>query len=158
MMTGEAYAGVWARLSGAELLQQVADGHLPVPPHAAQIGLSIARVQPGRVELDWEPTSAVRNLAGDVHGGYLAMVLDDAAGLACASLGERFRPMLTLSLHIDFLRPVRSGVRYTATGVVIHPGRSRLVAEADITGPEGQRLARGSGSFSPNLAFDPVSS
>jgi uncharacterized protein (TIGR00369 family) len=146
----------WTKLSGLELLQKLADGQGPVPEHARQVGMSIAAAEPGRVELAWRPPRTVGNAAGAIHGGYLAMVLDDAAGLACATMGDRFRPMLTLSLHIDYLRPARPGARYAVAGRVVHAGRTRLVADAEILDGDGRPVARATGSFSPNMAFDPT--
>ena len=155
-MGGDSFADLWARLSGAELLQEMADGHVPPPPHAVHVGLSISAISDGQIECAWRPPAEVCNSAGDVHGGYLAMVLDDAAALACTTLGERYRPMLTLSLNLDFMRTVQAGETYRVAGVVIHPGRRRMIADAEITDRERRLLARATGSFTPNEAFDPT--
>jgi uncharacterized protein (TIGR00369 family) len=157
MTRSDPFPLAWAKLSGLELVREMAAGRQPSTPHAVHVGMSISAAQPGRVELAWRPTAAVSNPGGSVHGGYVAMVLDDAAALACATLGERFRPMLTMSLHIDYLRPARPGAAYVATGTVIHAGRSRLIADAEIVDGEGRPLARATGSFVPNGSFDPGS-
>jgi len=153
-MSADTFASLWPVLTGEEM-RQMADGRVPMPPHALHAGLAIERVEPGRVALDWRPPAAVSNPAGAVHGGYLAMALDDAAALACASLQDRFRPMLTLNLNLDFLRTVQVGEVYTVTGAVVHSGRRRIVAEAEVTGADGRGHARGTGSFAPNAGFDP---
>jgi uncharacterized protein (TIGR00369 family) len=155
-VSDDGFAAAWERLSAAELLREMAAGRLPAPEYAERLGFTIRTVQPGRVECDWRPTPHLVNTAGSVHGGYLAMVLDNGGALACASLGEVFRPMLTLSLNLDFLRVVRAAGSYTVTGEVVHAGRTRIVAEAAITDADGRRMARASGSFTPNLTFDPT--
>jgi hypothetical protein len=38
----------------------------------------------------------------------------------------------------------------------VHAGNARVLADARITGPEGKLVARASGSFTPNTAFDPT--
>ena len=147
-------AARWPRLSGLEMVRGFASGRFPWPDHAAWLGYAFAAVEPGRVTLTWTPTAQVHNSSGHVHGGYLAMVLDDAGALAAATIAEEFRPMLTLSLNIDFVRPVLIGGAYTVTGQVVHGGRQRIIADAEVTGADGRPHARGHGGFLPNLAFD----
>jgi len=155
-MTTSALAEIWANSTGAEFLQAIARGEVPSAPHAADVGLAVRTASPGHVELSWLPVPRLMNPAGIVHGGYIAMVLDDAAGLSCVSLGDRFRPMLTLDLRIDFLRQVSAGTAYRAFGEVVHAGKARTLADARIVGPDGKLIARASGAFLPNMAFDPT--
>jgi uncharacterized protein (TIGR00369 family) len=149
-----AFVELWRRTTAAEFIQAIAAGEVPGAPHAEDVGLQISACEPGRVELVWEPTSRLANPAGMVHGGYASIVIDDAAGLAAASLGERFAPILTADLRIDFLRPILPGGRLTATGTVVHAGRSRTIADATVIDEDGRLLARGSGTFVPNRAYD----
>ncbi|WHT16112.1 PaaI family thioesterase [Crossiella sp. CA-258035] len=148
------FGTLWAQLTGEQMLVAMADGRARMPRHAEPIGLSLREVVRGRVSLRWKPSEEACNSAGQVHGGYLAMVLDDAGAMACVTLADRYRPMLTMSLHIDYLRPVLAGAEYVATGVVVHPGQRRMLADAEITDAQGRRVARASGSFTPNLSYD----
>ncbi|GAA2832150.1 PaaI family thioesterase [Crossiella cryophila] len=148
------FGALWERSTGEQMLVAMADGRAPLPRHAVPIGLSLREVVRGRVTLRWKPTEDACNSAGQVHGGYLAMVLDDAGAMSCVTLTDRYRPMLTMSLHIDYLRPVLAGVEYVATGVVVHPGKRRMLADAEITDAQGRRVARASGSFTPNLSYN----
>ena len=154
-MTAESFAEVWKRSSGVEFLLAIVQGRVPLPAHAIDVGLAIEAVTPGRIELSWRPPVRLTNLVGFVHGGYVAIALDDASGLSCASLEDRFRPMLTLSLSVDFLRPVRPETRYRTLGEVVHSGGTRTIADARIIDPDGKLVARASGTFTPNRAFDP---
>jgi len=154
-MTQESFVELWERTTAVEFLLAIARGRGPRPPHTIDVGLTIETVAPGRVELSWLPPSRLTNPAGIVHGGYIAIALDDASGLSCASLGDRFRPMLTLDLSIDFVRPVRPETRHRALGEVVHAGNTRMIADARIIDPEGNLVARASGTFTPNRAFDP---
>jgi uncharacterized protein (TIGR00369 family) len=143
----------WLRLSGIELIRALASGTVPPAPHNEYVGLCPADAGPGRVELTWTPTPAVTNPQGNVHGGYVAMVLDDACCMAGATLTDPFLPMLTLSLHIDYLRPVRPDTTYTVTGDIAHPGKRRMVANAAIQDPTGGLIAQATGSVTPNRAY-----
>ncbi len=84
------------------------------------------------------------NPAGIAHGGFLVALLDDAAGLACASTYPRFVPQLTVELRSDFVRPVVAGVRHRVIGEVVRHGRSSPTWQT-----RGSRTATGSSSPAP---------
>jgi len=146
---------LWQETDAAGFLRAVSDGRVPRSPHQEHAGLRIGAVEPGHVELEWRPEPHICNRAGIVHGGYLAIVLDDAAGLAGASLGERFVPMLTMDLRIEYIRPALPHQAYRAIGTVVHAGKTRVIADGRVEDGDGRMLARASGSFTPNRAFLP---
>jgi uncharacterized protein (TIGR00369 family) len=148
-------SALWEHSSGLDLLRAWADGRLPIFAHAARMGERILAVEAGRLEMSWLPGPDQANLAGAAHGGYICTVLDDASGLSVATLGDRFRPSLTLDLRVEFLRPALIGVTHSVTGTVVHHGRTRTVADAAISSPDGKLVARASGSFVPNRSYDP---
>jgi uncharacterized protein (TIGR00369 family) len=144
----------WAATDAVGFLRCWASGELPPNPHTAHTGNALAEVPvAGSVVMRWEPGPQLANLSGVVHGGYLALVCDEAAGLAAASLGERFVPMLTLDLDITYLRPGVVGAVHRVEGQVLHPGRQRVVSEARVLGPDGGLVATARGSFVPNSRF-----
>ncbi|MFC4906093.1 PaaI family thioesterase [Actinomadura gamaensis] len=148
------HARMWDELTGAELIQAIADGRFPpVSTVDGHIGQDIRSAEPGRIELAWTPGEHLCNPGGTVHGGYVAMILDNAVCLAGASTCEHFMPMLTLNLNVDYLRPVLAGGTYTVTGTCVHPGRARIVSNAAITDENGRVLAQASASVLPNRAF-----
>jgi len=150
---------VWAGSTGLQFLGMIADGRIPLPPQVARLGLKLLAVRPGHVELAWQPALEMCNATGAaVHGGYISMVLDDCAGMSCASMTERLWPLLTLELRIDFLRPVLPGRDYRVVSQVVHRGSTRLVADARVLQGETDLLARASGSFVPNQRFKPSES
>lgn len=93
------------------------------------------------------------NLSGALHGGYVALVCDEAGGLAAASTGERFIPMLTLDLDVTFLRPGLLGQPHRLEGEVLKAGRQRIVADVRVLRPDGGLAATARGSFVPNERF-----
>ncbi|WP_233526468.1 PaaI family thioesterase [Actinomadura spongiicola] len=145
---------LWNTLSAAELIQAMADGHIPEFSDVAEhIGQAVASAEPGRVEITWTPSGRLCNPAGSVHGGYIAMILDNAACLAASSTFARFTPMLTLNLNVDYLRAVQAGATYTVTGTCLHPGGTRMVSNALIHDERGRPVAQASASVVPNKAF-----
>ncbi|WP_245667422.1 PaaI family thioesterase [Actinomadura macra] len=155
---GETISGdaveLWNTLSGAELIQAMSDGRFPqisdINDYIRQV---IVSAEPGRVEISWTPHEGLCNPGGTVHGGYIAMILDNAVCLAASSTCEHFMPMLTLNLNIDYLRAVSAGETYTVTGTSVHPGSTRMVATAVIADARGRPVAQASGSVLPNRAF-----
>ena len=78
---------------------------------------------------------------GTLHGGILCDVADGALGCAFASTLEEGETFTTLELKINFLRPFWSGL-LTATGRVVHRGRTVGMTECDVTDAEGRLIAK----------------
>jgi uncharacterized protein (TIGR00369 family) len=147
-------AALWAGTDAVGFLRALAGGRTPRSPHEEHTGNRLVEVPgPGRVVMRWTPGPQLANLAGAVHGGYLALVCDEGAGLAAASTGERFVPMLTLDLDVTYLRPGLVGVEHRVEGEVLHPGRQRVVSEARVLDPQGRLVVTARGSFVANTRF-----
>nr|BFE34303.1 PaaI family thioesterase [Actinomadura rugatobispora] len=147
-------ADLWNTLSGADLIQAMGDGRFPeISGVNTHIGQAISRAVPGRVEIDWTPGERLTNPGGAVHGGYIAMILDNAVCLAGSSTCEHFMPMLTLSLNVDYLRAAMPGDTYRVVGTCVHPGRTRMVSNAVVTDAQDRLVAQASAAVVPNRAF-----
>lgn len=147
-------AELWASNDAVSFLRGWTTGDVEQGQHAEHTGNRMVEVpRAGVVVMEWTPGPQLANLSGAVHGGYLALVCDEAAGLAAASTGERFVPMLTLDLNVTYLRPGVLGVVHRVEGEVLHAGRQRVVSEARILTPDGTLAVTARGSFVPNTAF-----
>ena len=91
--------------------------------------------------LDIRPES--RNPYGQLHGGAIYTMADNAAGSAAHTDG-RYYVTQTSALH--FLRNQASGT-VRATAWVRHRGRSTVLTAVDITGEGGKLLATGEFTF-----------
>lgn len=141
----------WGVGSGLDRVRRLAED-LPASdylPHT-HLGLAIDRAEKGHVELRWTPGDAVLNRAGIVHGGYIATALDEACGLAAASASEPATPFLTMSLNVDYLRPVLAGDVYAVTGAVLQATRTRTLVRATVTDSLGRLCCQASGALTPN--------
>ncbi|MFG6666639.1 PaaI family thioesterase [Halomonas sp. HNIBRBA4712] len=88
------------------------------------------------------------NRSGNVHGGALAALMDNAlslSGLFCPVPGNA-RRAVTLSLSTTFVGPARQGV-LRATGVLRGGGRKIYMASAEVVDEQGNLVAMGEGSF-----------
>ena len=81
---------------------------------------------------------------GMLHGGIIAMLLDEAMGKVC-----RFRnaKAVTAEMNIDFIKPIRFDQEITVEAFeTAHRGRN-LFQWGEIRDTEGQLLARGRARF-----------
>lgn len=147
-------AELWAASDGVAFLRAWASGEVPQGPHAEHTGNRVVEVPAaGSVVMEWTPGPQLANLTGGVHGGYLALVCDEAAGLAASSTAARWTPMITLDLDITYLRPASIGRPHRLEGSVLHAGRQRIISEARVFTPAGKLAVTARGSFIPNTAF-----
>ncbi|MEU8637768.1 PaaI family thioesterase [Amycolatopsis sp. NPDC048633] len=100
---------------------------------SAEEGETVFRLTPGEFH---------DNPMWTVHGGVYATMPDSAAACAVHTTlpaGGRFS---TLDLSIGLVRAIRAGTGpVTATGRVVHAGRSIALAEARLTDSAGTLLA-----------------
>jgi uncharacterized protein (TIGR00369 family) len=81
---------------------------------------------------------------GNLHGGIIATLLDEAMSKAIRALGRR---SMTRTLEAEYLRPVPSGAPLRIEGRVARSEGRKLWAEAAILNSEGIVLARAKGLF-----------
>jgi uncharacterized protein (TIGR00369 family) len=95
------------------------------------LGVSVAGLWPGRVELDLPYRADLCQQNGFMHAGAITAVADSACGYAAASLMPADRDVLTVEFKVNLLSPAR-GDRFRATGEVIRAGRTLTVCSADV--------------------------
>ena len=111
------------------------------PPIAKLIGFEIEDVSEGHAIglLQARPEHA--NPMGTLHGGVLCDLTDAAMGMAFASTLAPEESFTTVSLTINFFRPVwRSRLRAEAR--VISRGKNIGYIECDVTDEAGKRVAK----------------
>ena len=114
---------------------------------AALLGWRIVEAFEGRSRMEWTPTPEVANPVGQVHGGYLGLIVDDVCGTAFASLLTEFVLFPTVSMQLEFHRPIKIGETVDCTGTVVRVGRRFIVVDAVVRGAEGKLRARGTATF-----------
>ncbi|WP_405637291.1 PaaI family thioesterase [Streptomyces sp. NBC_00056] len=144
----------WGAGTGLDRIRTLAEelAHAPHVPYT-QFGLSITQIDKGRVEMAWTPGESLLNRGGVVHGGFVATTLDEACGATVMSGSEPLTPFLTMSLNVEYLRPVRAGATYKVVGTVIKPGRLRTLVRAAVEDTAGRLCAEGTASMTPNRAL-----
>jgi len=111
-------------------------------PFAALLGAEVLAAAPDEVRLQLEWTPERTTVGGGMHGGAL-MALADMAGAICAflNLPEGATGTTTIESKTNFLRAVRDG-RVDAVSRPLHAGRTTIVVDTELLGPDGRLAAR----------------
>ena len=93
------------------------------------LGVSILRLEAGKIELAMPYNPAFTQQHGFVHAGIMATGLDGACGYAGFSLMPAEAAVLTIEFKTNLLAPAK-GELFTFHGHVVKPGRTVTVCEA----------------------------
>lgn len=128
----EAHFRALERLYAAAPINQLFESTLEIP-------------EPGMARIRFTLDARHFHAAGAAHGTSYFKMLDDAAFYACNSLvTDRF--LLTTQFNLNFTRPLGPGAA-VAEGRWISGERRVFVADARLVAPDGEEVARGSGTF-----------
>jgi uncharacterized protein (TIGR00369 family) len=98
-------------------------------PAMRTLGISIARIEPGEVDLAMPYAQALTQQNGYIHAGIITAGLDNACGIAAFTLMPVDTGVLTVEFKTSLLAPAR-GERFSFRGRVIKPGRTLTFTEA----------------------------
>jgi uncharacterized protein (TIGR00369 family) len=133
---------VLASRPGLDFVRGIFDGSLPQPPIMQTVEPFDCTAEAGSVVLHSVPGLRHYNPIGSVHGGYAAILLDSAMGLAVHSMCPQGIGYTTLEFKISFIKGMTkdSGVVRTE-GKTLSFGRRAATAEARIIDAKGKLLA-----------------
>ena len=115
-----------------------------VPPTAEILGQEILEIDSaaGLVKMKFQPVAACRNPMGNIQGGIMVAMLDDAAAFAAIIKSGKRIGIPTIELKTSFFAPAKFGVPLFATGRCLKLGKSVAFMEADLFDEAGTLLAR----------------
>jgi len=93
------------------------------------LGIQIARLGPGEIELTMLYAPAYTQQHGFMHAGIITTALDSACGYAAFSLMPADAEVLTVEFKTNLLAPAK-GERFAFRAEVVKPGRTLTVCEA----------------------------
>ncbi|QWG24168.1 PaaI family thioesterase [Bradyrhizobium sediminis] len=93
------------------------------------LGISIARLEAGEVDLSMPYCRDWTQQNGFVHAGIITAGLDTACGIAAFTLMPAGSDILTVEFKTNLLAPAR-GERFAFRATVVKPGRTLTVCEA----------------------------
>ncbi len=95
------------------------------------LGVTMARVEPGVVELTLPFRADLTQQHGFLHAGIVAAVVDSACGYAALSLMEPGVAVLSVEFKVQLLAPAR-GAWFRAHGEVVRAGRTLSVVTGEM--------------------------
>jgi uncharacterized protein (TIGR00369 family) len=93
------------------------------------LGIFIARLEPGEVDLAMDYSAELTQQNGFVHAGVITAGLDTACGIAAFTLMPAGVDILTVEFKTNLLAPA-SGERFFFRATVVKPGRTLTICEA----------------------------
>ncbi|HVH57963.1 MAG TPA: PaaI family thioesterase [Vicinamibacterales bacterium] len=97
------------------------------------MGVRIARIAPGEVDLEMPHSPAFCQQNGYLHAGATASLADSANGYAAFTLARAGTDVLAVEFKINLLAPAKSE-RYLARGRALRSGRTLTVCLAEVFG------------------------
>lgn len=92
----------------------------PKPAHASHVTLAVLM----------QPTEA--NIHGNIHGGVVMKLMDDAG--AAAAIRHAQRPVVTVAVdQVTFREPIHVGDLVTLEAVLTYTGRSSMEVQINVT-------------------------
>lgn len=104
----------------------------------AALGVTLAHVDPGRVELELAFDPRLTQQHGFMHAGIIASALDSACGYAAFSLMPADAGVLTVEYKINFLAPAVAD-RFLLIGTVVKAGRTLTVCQGEAIGLRAEK-------------------
>jgi uncharacterized protein (TIGR00369 family) len=132
---------VMASMSGLDFVRAIFARRLPEPPIMEGVEPFDCTAEPGAVVIHSVPGIRHYNPIGSVHGGYAAILLDSAMGLAVQTTLPAGTGYTTLEFKISFIRGISKDTGKIRTeGKVLNAGRRAATAEARILDGKGRLL------------------
>lgn len=95
------------------------------------IGAELARVMPGRVEIELPFRDDLTQQHGFFHAGIIGTIADSAGGYAAYTLMPAGASVLSVEYKINLMSPA-AGERLVASGQVVRPGRTLTVCDLEV--------------------------
>ena len=111
------------------------------PPIAELLGFDVQEIADGRAVALLQSGPQHANPMGTLHGGVLCDLADAAMGMAFASTLAPEESFTTMTLGINFPRPVwQAGLRAEAR--VVNRGKNVGYVECEVTDQDGKQVAK----------------
>ena len=114
-------------------------------PFTVEVGVKVESAEAGVSVVSVDLRPELLNNHGAGHGGVVMTLLDCAMANAALSRVNYEREVVTIDMHIAFMRP--SSGRLVATGRATGGGKSVCFCEASIVDADGEIAAQAMGTF-----------
>lgn len=138
---------IWSSRSGLEIMDGLVTGALPPPSLAYLIGAMPVEASEGCCVFQMPATEWLTSPSGLVEGGFISCLADLSQAAAVQTTmpaGTAFAPT---DLRVQLIRQVPpDGRPLTASGTIVHRGRTMSTTRADVVNSDGKLVATATGS------------
>jgi len=106
------------------------------------MGFKLERIEKGSAEISLPVRKEMTNPYGNIHGGMMSLVVDEAIGWAVISLDAEHH-YTSMNLDVDFLYAIKEGDSLIAKSSVVRYGKKIVNAECSVYDKKGNLLAKG---------------
>ncbi len=115
-------------------------------PAGNWLHFTLEHIEKGSATLTMEVRPEMTNPYGNIHGGMMSLVIDEAIGWAIVSLDTEMH-YTSLTLNVDFLYAISAGQRLRVESKVMRSGKKIICVECHVYDMEGKILARGNSNL-----------
>lgn len=110
-------------------------------PAGNWLGFTLEHIDKGSATLLITVRPEMTNPYGNIHGGMMSLVIDEAIGWGVVSMDTELH-YTSLTLNVDFLYAVKEGERMRATSKVLRVGKKIINVECHVYDMNERILAR----------------
>lgn len=132
-----------------EYIKQHFEGKLITESRSAAgnwLQFTLEKIAKGSATISLEVRPEMTNPYGNIHGGMMALVMDEVIGWSVVSLDMNAN-YTSLNLNVDFLYAIRQGERLRATATVVRAGKKIIHVECKVENAEGTLLGKASSNL-----------
>jgi acyl-coenzyme A thioesterase 13 len=110
----------------------------------ALVGLEVLDAEAGRAKLRVVVTKPLQNLGGNLHGGAMATLIDDAGTIAIMTADRNGRPGVTTDLNMTCFSAAGADEAVLVTACVLKSGKNMAYVSVDLHRErDGKHVAQG---------------
>jgi len=115
-------------------------------PAGNWMAFTLEHIEKGSATLNVLVKHDMTNPYGNIHGGMMSLVIDEAIGWGVVSL-DADTHYTSLTLNVDFLFSIKEGQRLRAISKVLRIGKKIINVECHVYDLDGRILARGNSNL-----------
>lgn len=105
------------------------------------LGFTLEKIERGKAEISLVVKHDMTNPYGNIHGGMMAVLMDEVIGWSVVSLDTN-NNYTSLNLNVDFLYAISEGEKLIAKAQVVREGKKVIHVDCVVYNMKGQMLAK----------------
>jgi len=115
-------------------------------PAGNWLSYTLEKIEKGMAEITLEVKREMTNPYGNIHGGMMALVMDEVIGWSVISLDTE-NHYTSLNLNVDFLYAIKEGERLRAVSNIVRAGKKIIHVECTVYDMENTLLGKASSNL-----------